>query len=238
MQLRYGSFTFDTDSCEVTMQIETHTNERGLPYAQTRQINVSGYLNGDNYSEVNTACLSLEAALKIPYRDLILYTDAGAASHLALYNTGSTTGVVPSGLSYPVGKGAELVTYRKFSFSARAEYPIGSGQAVIQSFRESVSIVGTGGARFVLKPALTGNPQKQIVQQRTIVRANQSGQAVGYLDYPAPPQPLWPRDEHVDQRNISRTGGKYRGKAWQDFMISWNYTFESAGPLSGLPTLR
>lgn len=238
MQLRYGSFSFDTDSCEVTMQIDTLTNERGLPYSQTRQISANGYISGDNTAAIDAKCLLLEAALRVPYRDLILYTSEGAATHVALYNTGSTTGVVPSGPRYSSGKGAELVTYRRFEFSARAEYPIGTGRGVLQSFRESVSIIGTGGARFILKPALRGAPQKQYVQQQTVVRATQSGQAVGYLEYPTPPNPLWPADEHVEQRNVSRTGGKYRGKIWQDFTVSWSYTFESAGPLGGLPALR
>lgn len=238
MQLRYGSLTFDADSCEVTMNIETLTNQRGVPYAQMVQMSVSGYLAGADTTAVNSACTTLQSALQSPYRDLVVYTDAGVATHLALYNVGSTTGVIVSGPRFPVGRGAELVTMRKFEFSARAEYPLTSGATVIQSFRESVSVTGTGGPRFIYKPALVGPPQKQVVQAQTVVRATQSGQAVGYLDYPTPPTPLWPQSEHEEQRQISRTGGIFRGKTWQDFQISWVYQFEGVGSVNARPNLR
>lgn len=238
MILSYGSFSFDTKSCEVTLDIQTLTNGRNVPYCQMMQMNVSGYLAGADTTAVNTACESLEAALATPYRDLILRTDAGAATHLALYNAGATTGVVVSGPRYPVGKGAELVTYRKFEFTARAEYPIGTGRNVLMEFSESITFDGTGGPKFILKPALVGPPQRQITQQMTAVRATQQGHAVGYLDYPTEPAPLWPQGEHLEQRRISRTGGKFHGNTWQNFAVQWAYMFESNAPLTGRPTLR
>ncbi len=238
MQLRYGSYTFDTDSCEVTMDIQTLVNERNVPYVQAYMMSVSGYINGANTAAVDAGCQTLESALAAPYRDLVLYTDSGSATHLALYNTGSITGVVPTGPRYPVGKGAELVTYRKFEFSARVEHPIGTGRGVLMSFQESISFDGTGGPRFILKDALVGPPQRQLVQQRSRVRANQSGRATGYLEYPTPPAPLWPQDEHLEARQVRKVGGKFRGRAWQDFVIQWSYQFESTTPLAGNPTLR
>lgn len=238
MILRYGSVSFDAGSCEVTLDVQALVNQRNVPYCQQMQMSVSGYLSGDNTTAVNLACEQLEVALATPYRDLVLYTDAGLATHLALYNAGSTTGVIVSGPRYPSGKGAELVTYRKFEFTARAEYPIGTGRNVLMEFSESISFQGTGGPRFILKPALVGPPQKQIVQQRTTVRATQGGRAVGYLDYPTEPPPLWPQAEHLEQRQVTRTGGRFHGAAWQEFAVQWGYVFEANGPLAGKPTQR
>ncbi len=238
MQLRYGSLSFDVDSCETTLNIDTLTNQRGVPYCQVHQMNVSGYLAGADTATVSALCDTLEAALANPYRDLVLYSDAGPATHMAMYNVGSTTGVIITGPRYPVGKGAELVTMRKFEFTARAEYPIGTGQNVLQMFRETVTVIGDGGPRFIMKPALIGPPQKQITQEQTVVRASQSGQAIGYLDYPTPPPPLWPQSEHREQRQITRSGGIFRGKVWQDFGVQWVYQFEGVGALSGKPNLR
>lgn len=235
MQLKYGSYTFAVDSCAITMQIQTLTNERGLPYAQTYSANVNGYLDADSTTLISAASEALADALAVPYRDLILYTDAGVATHVALLNSGSMGGVVCSGPNFDNGKGAELSTYRTFSFTAKAEYPLTPGAFVLQSFTERISTSGTGGPRFVIREALTGLPQKQIVKQRTKCSANQSGQAVGYLSYPTPPPPLWPNDEKLDQRSLTVTAPKYRGRTFQDYAISWAYSFESAVPLIGLP---
>ncbi len=238
MRLAYGSYFFDQDACEVTMDIQALVNNRGVPYCHMMQMNVAGYLAGANTTAVDLQCELLEAALASSYRNLVMYTDAGAATHLALYNTGSTTGVIVSGPRYPVGKGAELVTYRKFEFTGRAEYPIGTGRNVLMEFSETVSFHGTGGPRFILKPALVGLPQKQLVQQRTSVRATQAGRAIGYLEYPTEPAPLWPQGEHVEMRQVGRTGGRFRGSAFQEFAVQWSYIFESNAPLAGQPTLR
>lgn len=238
LTLSYGSYDFDEGACEVTLDIQTQMNGRGVPFSLAKRMNVRGFLAGDTTAAVDAKCDLLEAALAAPYRDLIVYTDASAATHLALYNQGSTTGVVVSGLRYPVGRGADLVTYRTFEFHATAEYPIGSGRGVLMAFQETISVSGTGGPRFILKDALLGPPQRQIVQQRSRVRASQQGQAEGYLEYPTEPPPLWPQDEHVELRQVNRTGGRFRGKTWQGFTVSWSYQFESAALLTGQPTLR
>jgi hypothetical protein len=235
---RYGSYNFDTQSCEVTLNIQTLVNRRNVPYALVGQMNVAGYLAGADTTAVNAACVAMEAALEVPYRDLVVYTDAGAATHLALYNNNSTTGVVIDGPRYPRGKGVELVTLRYFEFTGRAEYPIGTGRGVLMSFQETVTFQGTGGPKFILKDSLTGLPQRQVIQQRTRVSATQQGQAEGYLDYPTEPPPLWPAAEHVELRRVSRQGGTFHGKTWQGFTVSWHYQFEAAAPLAGRPTLR
>lgn len=235
LTLRYGSYAFDEGATQVSFMIDTQVNARGVPFSQVKQARVMGYISGSSTSDISAKCEALEAALATPYQDLGLY-DGSTLLHVALANSGSLTGTVPTGPNYPDGKGAELATYRRFEFTIRAEYPLTSGQ-VIQEYQETVSVQGTGGPRFVLKPALVGLPQKQIVQARTPVRATQSGRAVGYRDYPAFPNPLWPNDEHVEQRSLVRESPKPRGLGYQDYPIHWSYSFESPVALNGATAL-
>jgi len=235
MFLRYGAYTFANDSVEVSMQIQTLNNDRGVPYAQIRMANVKGYLDGSNTIELSASAALLASALATPFLDFGLFTDAGLLSHVAILNSGSTTGVTLSGPNFDTGKGAELATLRSFSFTVRAEYPLSPGVFVLQSFSERISMTGTGGPRFVIREALTGLPQKQYTSQRTKCRATQSGTAVGYLSEPIVPTPLWPNDEKLDERSITWTSPKFRGGGFQDYAVNWSYNFEANFPFIGYP---
>lgn len=237
MILRWGDYSFADQSTSIVFSLDTLVNDRGVQFSQVRRAQVTGYINADGSAAISTACLALEAALATPYRDLVLYDNSSARTHVVIGNANSLTGTIPNGPVYPDGRGAELVTYRKFTFSVMAEYPLVSGKNVLQSYHEQVSIQGDGGAQFVMKPALRGVPQKQWVQEFTTVRAVQSGHAVGYLTWPAPPPPLWPADEHRPARSIVQQFPRPRGKGFQDFPISWSYQFESISPLVGAAAL-
>jgi hypothetical protein len=132
--------------------------------------------------------------------------------------------------------GAEYATFRSFSFTAEAEYPLLGSQNLLLSWRETLSFSG-GGPIYRHRLAINGAPQKQLVYPASIYTVNQSGQAEGYLTYPVAPAALWPF-ALKEQPKITRSTPTRKGPAaYQAYPVSWSYDFESAAPLLGLPSL-
>ena len=126
----------------------------------------------------------------------------------------------------------QYATGRSYRIVIEADLP---SNVIYQEFTESITVRGTGGPRFVLLETLAGPPQKQIVSLRTIVRATQTGRAVGFRTYPTYPVPLWPQHEKLDRRRQDKSSPSTFHGARINWPISWSYEFESLGPLGGTP---
>jgi len=105
---------------------------------------------------------------------------------------------------------------------------------VITEFRETVTTSG-GGPVYIYLPNLNGPPQRQLIYPVSVGTASQSGMAVGFQDWPAPPAPLWPNLLKTVPPRITRREPKRVGLSYQDFAIEWNYDYEAPGPLVGAP---
>lgn len=235
MQVKYGTYAFNANGVKVAYRQATLINAGGQPYAIEKTLSLDGYLEGDGQAACVLAASALATALARPYQDLILYTDAGAPSDCALYNSPSTTGVVPQAPSFPDSVGAEYATFRRFQFSAKAEYPLANTGAILMSFTERLQFSG-GGPIYAHKMALNGPPQKQLIYPASIFKVVQEGEAVGYTFRPDPPPPIWP-DALMTSPDITVDAPKRRGKKYTDFHVSWRYNFESATQLVGVPTI-
>ncbi len=239
MQLKYGSYAFDAGACKLATSSETLWNEGGQPYAQRRRIDVDGFLSANGQSAISAAMSALATALAIPYQDLNFYDDNGALTATALNNAASIGGVqVTSGPSFPDWRGNEFNQFRRFMFSAEAEYPITNTANLLLSFVEAMSFDG-GGPIYGVRPALNGLPQRQLIYQFSVFKVAQEGRAVGYRKYPVPPAPRWP-NALARSPNIRQESPQRRGKvkaAYDTYPISWSYNFESPTALTGFPSL-
>lgn len=234
MYFRYGGYTHDAG--EVTLSSINRTTEfsaRGQPKISKVTWNIQGILQADTNALLTAALRRLEAAYARQGGDAGLYNDDGSATAHILTSGNAIGGVRSLGISYPKGDSIEYVLQRTYSVTLEADYPFTSTGVI--EFSETLSFTGTCGPRFIYLPVINGMPEKQIVQQKTTQRASQSGSAMGFSARPVPPAPLWPKDEHEEQRTIGLTAPKWLNGREIDYGVSWSYSFESASPLNGVP---
>ncbi len=239
MQLKYGTYQFDAGACKIATSMDILWNDGGQPYAQRRKIDVDGYLSANGQAAISTAMSALTTALSTPYQDLNFYQDDGALSATTLTNATSIGGVqITSGPNFPDWKGGEYGQFRRFTFSAEAEYPITNSANLLLSFAESMTFDG-GGPVYAVRPALNGPPQRQLIYQFSVFKVVQEGRAVGYRKYPTPPVPRWP-NALARSPNVRQESPQRRGKvkaAYDSYPISWVYNFESPTALTGFPSI-
>lgn len=235
MYLKYGTYTFDSNATKIAFSMRTLINAGGQPHAQVKGIDVDGYLSATGQAALAQAASALATALARPYQDLVFYRDDGTATDTALYNATSTTGVVIRDLRFPDSLGGEYATFRRFTFSAEAEYPVTNSAALLLNFREKLSFSG-GGPIYRHRMALNGPPQKQLVYLASIYKATQEGEAVGYLFRPTAPAPIWP-DALMHAPDTDMEAPQRRGKLYTDYRVTWRYNFESAAALVGVPNI-
>lgn len=238
MYIKYGSYQFAAGAVEPIISREPVRNAAGFVIGIKVSVELRGYLDGTSQSEITAATIALENAFKVPFQNLIMYQDDGSESATVLKNANSLTGVrVVSGPNFPTGKNSEGLNIRTFEIKLEAEYPVIGGQ-FLMDFTEQIAFSG-GGPKFIHRPNLLGIPQKQLVYPNTVYRAVQSGHSVGYLGYPTTPPPIWPSAlmEAPDKTIVTPKRVGFGPTAYREFAVSWNYRFESAFPLVGLPNL-
>jgi hypothetical protein len=240
MRVRWGNYLHDDGEVGVAFHKQPLRTEGQLQYGVAETWVISGFLQANNLALLQARIQALEFAYSFNNQTISLLDSLG--------NVGRTmAGVTEIGgtqvvdFSYPEdGRAdAEYSTFRRYVIRVEGRYQLPVGN-VLLSWAESVTFVG-GGPRFVHKQPLTGLPQKQYVAQATPFRAVQRGTAVGLKDWPLPPGPVWPADEHTDRRQITpghpkRSGGAV-GLVFTEYPVEWSYEFEASAPLVGQPTL-
>lgn len=221
---------------KVTSARQIERGKDGVPWRAIDQLKCDGYLEGSGQADLTTKSLALERALAVPYRDLILYRDDGGRSATLLTTADSIGGVViTDGPNFPDVLGAEYVSQRRFEFTGEADYLLpGTLARTLIDFGETVTVRG-GGPKYVVRPALQGPPQRQLVYQATPCAATQRGFAVGATAYPTPPGPIWPQAENPAERAVTLVDPKKLGRGYTGFRVEWEYTFEWVAPLAGRP---
>lgn len=235
MYVRYGNYSHADNECAVIIGSRHDRTVAGHRKSTVKTYVLRGRLHGSSPSDLTNKIAALEAAYSTDFQSLILYDGAAPTAHL-LDNASSISGVrVVSGPNYPEGDDAQYTTFRDFEITLEAEYPASPGVGLL-AWSETLSFVGTGGPMTVHVPTVFGPPQKQITSAMTPVQVVQSGQAVGWSTWPVAPPPLWPAAEVLPRRRFNMAAPKWNGQAFTEFPIMWSYEFESAVPLSGLPT--
>lgn len=237
MYLAYGNYRHADNEAEYTISTSPVETDDGDLYASVTTWQISGQIHADTTAQLVTALRTLEAAYSTWDRDLVFYDDNGNVCH-ALRSAGSSSGVRVIGFGYPNGTGAQLSTFRDYTITVQAEYPVGA--TPYRSFRETLSFQGGGPERAVLE-IVNGPPQEQILKSQTAFRAVQSGSAVGLYGYPPVPPPLFPGKERVQSvppGNPQFGSPRVRQGRATDFPVSWSYEFWSATPMAGFPNRR
>lgn len=243
MQLKYGTFPFEANTNVISSSTRVTFSRAKTPLTYETSLTVKGDLladvgASDLQANLSAKELAMRAALRMPFKDLIFYTDAGAMSSIILPNAGSLSGVTISNIEFP-GQAAqgEFVARRQYSFTASAEYLFSPLVTPFVYFTETLEFHG-GGPRHIMCEAVTNvPPQRQLTYPQTKYCVTQSGEAEGLLAFPNAPPPKFPfalidANPRLRMTTPDRIGFKYR-----NYKISWSYSFEWHVRLAGIPTL-
>lgn len=245
MYLKYGNYTHQLDEAAVNISRQALLTDAQVPYGYKETWRVTGFLQADTAAQVTTAIRALERAYSVHGQNVSLLMNDGSASAHAMNSSDSVGGVIiMEPPSFPEGTGAEYSTFRSYAITLEAEFgtdPSGGTPSGIISWEETVTLSG-GGPRHVLLELRSGPPQKQLVSEQTVFRATQTGHAVGYLNWPVVPAPIWPAHEDQPARQVSFDNPEETGYGAfafrKNFPVSWSYQFHSASLLNGRPTRR
>ena len=218
-------------------------NQLGQKYLQINRCVLHGTLIGTSQAGITASIAALENAYSQDGFDLEVFHDNGTTlSRHYLYNANTLNGVRVKDLSWiprdpRYGQsGPEYVNKRTYRIILESE-KIDPNASALTSWHESLIGIGTGGSIFIEKGALQGPTQRQIIQQQSSYKAFQIGRAVGFLGYPsAIATPLFPNDEHVEQRQINPETPTFGANQNTQYPISWRYVFERSTPLAGSPS--
>lgn len=237
MQLVYGTVQFQPSSMEVTSSTEARMNAAGIPVSHVSTVNCQGVIFGDGSQNLTLLSRAVDIGLAQAGASLVLYDDQGIPTETTMPAAGSVGGVIPLRWEFPSGGAGEYVTGRIFRATFQAEYPLSLQPGTLLDFRETVQIFGNTGPRINYQEAVNG---PQIAVQSTpftLCRAVQSGTALGYLDYPRVPPPLWPTWLQNESPGGTLSSPRPRGRLLTEWPVTWSYQFLAPVKLSGTPTV-
>lgn len=238
MILKYGTFAHADNEVQITISRRANVEPNGLRSTFVETWTIRGVLQAANRAALTSAIDALEAAYAVDGNNLTFFDDNGTTETAHKLDSATALGGVRvvAGPSYPAGSGAEYSTFRTYSITVEAEYPIDDEIEQPVAWTETL-VFGGGGPRFVMLQTLTGAPVRQEVAENTPYWCLQTGSAKGLLSYPTPAEPMFPDDEHTDRRRTTFRTPEILEGVPKDFIVDWFYSFESTEPLIGLPTL-
>jgi hypothetical protein len=243
MFLLYGTYKHPSGEVTVSIRREALLTSDRFQYGVREHWVISGFLQAATPALLTTAIERMTQAYAVNYRPIGLFNDDGSQTAHSMTGVSTLGGtVVIRQPMFPEGKGAEYSTFRSYEIEIEGIYPLigTAGANILLEFDETLDFTG-GGPRFVYLQPVSGPVQRQQVASATPFRCTQHGAAKGLYSYPPVPDPLWPLDEHRDQRRISRrhphrewAGGNPVYTGWE---VTWSYEFESSNILLGTPNL-
>lgn len=201
---------------------------------------LNGMVMAKNVATLNSELNKIEAGLVDGLDASFKDPDSGTIVY-RLRSRDTVGGVTISNLQHSAAggtglQGGEYTTYRSYTFELTAKIrPTGWDPFQYIDFQESVVYIG-GGPREVYVETTRGRPQRQMVNQMTTFKAVQTGRAIGEGQYPRYPGPIWPFLEMRDRRTVELLGPRVVDRVLTEYGVTWQYSFESAGPMFAFPT--
>ncbi len=236
MYLKWGDYTHPLGEPQIAITRQPILAESGIPVAHRVVWDIQGKLLGTDQADLDHKIAAMQAAYDKQNQDLVLLRSDGETDSQHTLRRADTRGGtwVVAGPSFPEGGGAQYATMRTFQIQIEAEVPVINPHTTFMSFEESLRLSG-GGPLFSHVETAFGFPVRQQLRANTTFRATQSGSAIGYRNYPPVPGPLFGFASLVREPVITRTSPQRVGTSQHNFRVTWQYEFESAFPLSGLP---
>lgn len=237
MYFRYGPYRHADNEVAISNVAARPYFIRGRQAGLVRQLTITGEVLATGQASIAAKTREIERAYSVDGGDAALYQDNGAITPHALLNAGSVSGVRVVNFQWlPTLAGFATSTLR-YQVTLEAEYLDSTGPQIV-SYSETLAFIGRGGPLNVYVEPQHGPAIRQTVQQRTLYRATQTGQAVGRLGYPSVNPPLWPQWEVQEQARVQHTSPQNNRGFFENYTVSWSYSFASPFPLAGIARTR
>lgn len=238
MIFKYGSYSHDSCECglrvSATAIMDQYRRRMGTVFEYTivgvKIVPTQSTPNATK-AALTAALQAMEAAYAVDNQNCGLYLPDGTTPTAHVLVSANTFGGIkvvqpPTYIEGPWTGQVEYLNRRTYSIVLRAEVRTGTG---LHSWKERLTIRGTGGAKWRYSPRENGDPQRQDLQTATTFYYIQEGQAVGRQGYPTPSSPLFPNLEHGEMREIAYDSPQDLNAAGNPEMypISWRYVQEA-----------
>jgi hypothetical protein len=240
MYLRYGNYIHANNEVGFTITKEAKRTQGGTFYAYHEKWTCKGdLLNYGTQGAISAAIQGITAAYSQDGQDLVFLLDDGvtpSAHQLISANCNGGTRIVQVP-SFPdtYGSGEYQPGYgRSYTFAVEGETQLDTDNVYL-TFTETLSFKGNGGPIIVYQQVAQGPWIPQQTSETSLFHATQSGSAVGLYGYPQIPPPLWP--QALINQEIGEGLDSPRRFSQYEWPVTWSYTFQSNGPLIGLPHL-
>lgn len=237
MYFKYGPYRHAKDEVQISSFSARANFRRGRRAGTTRQISITGEILATGQSNITAKIREIERAYSTDGYDAGLYQDDGRLTPHALSSAGSISGVRVASFQWLPTLGGYATSTLRYQITLEADY-LDGGAPQIVSYSETLAFLGAGGPLYTYVEPQVGPAIRQVVQQRTLFRAQQSGQAVGMLGYPAVNPPLWPQWEQQEQRRLQHSAPQNERGFYENYTVSWSYSFVSPFPLTGIARIR
>jgi hypothetical protein len=239
VKVRYGRYEHDNNEVQVRISSEPVRSSRGVIWGFRRRILLTGELHASDQSSLAEKIEELTQAYSIDGGDFRLLFDSGGDSPDSIRNSEAIGDIrIVRAPSFQNPLPGEYSTFRNYDIELEAIVGALPGQNLLLEFSETINVRGTGGPSYRYLKQAGGLAQKQRTYPTSLVRATQSGRAVGLIDYPMQfvPPPRWP-DAIVDPESVDIAKlppeQNYGPGQYSHFPVTWSYPFESNGPLPG-----
>ena len=247
MFLRVGNHSHPAGEAGPKITRTYRFNEANQRLALIERWDIDGMIVANSQVSCRTKTQAvMDAYANLTGKDLTLYMDGGASvSAHRMRSSDSLDGLrTVAAPSFPDGRGTEALTKRTFTVSVEAEFPVVGANTKLVSYSETLTFNGgypLGMSEVGFLHPVNGPPIKQKLKQFPIYKATQSGQAVGYGDWPIEGlhfKPIWPGHIIPQESSIVPGTPKRRGDAkYSDYPLSWTFVFMSSSPMIGKPNL-
>lgn len=240
MILTYGGYAHPTNEVSFSVDAETIFNDFQQGRGSRVTYTIHGVKIGSSAADLTSKLAALQAAYGTNGGDLLFYDNSGNLTQHYLLNSECLGGTrvkrrrwLPGNPGI-WGSGTEYVNKRTFEIVVEGDVIARGG---LLRYHESIASLGTGGQKKRWITSLTGDPQLQLLEQKTTFTVVQSGIAVGDLTWPTPSTPMWPDYEHQEKRRIRREHPRIINGNYTEFAVSWQYEFEAPQELAGGPII-
>lgn len=236
MYFQFGSYRHPNNEVNLTSyEAIPRYSPRGQRTTYLLRLHASGLLLCDDQdgtaaerqSNLNSKINQLVDAYSLANMDQScgLYHDDGTVTRHRLEssatNPANISGVRLAYRSWPKGDAAEYATGREFYIILEAE--VTDNESEVIEYRETVSLVGTGGPRYRVVELEVAPPIVEIVNVFTKVDVVQEGTVIGFQTYLQPPGPLLPQYEYQDLRMVRRMTPDAFGRGFRNYRTDYRY---------------
>lgn len=232
MIFKYGAYSHDINECGLRWITRSIFDKFNRVAGDVTTVIIGGVKQANSVANLTTALGNLETAYQVQGGNFGVYLDDGTTvTRHAKDNSATFGGIRVAGFEYPSNPSpftqhTEYLNKRTYVAILTWAQRYGPSDA-LYAYRERITFIGTGGAKWAYIGSLTGTPVLQTLRQQTPVTVIQEGYVIGRGTRLAAPSALALGTEHLDQRRITESSPEdVRVGASELFRTDYRYIFE------------